>query len=142
MDDTTWKDFKDFLIKPLRSKVMRNVEVKKRYLEARQVPAQTVSSFIAFFDQLGSQLPLLVSKPQQARDLLHRLQPNISRGIIQLAHVFTRPFEMKAFAIRIEETTCNYCCQVKLPTRNKCCQKGPSKLPTRGLRKSSCLLSK
>ena len=61
---------------------MRNVKVKKRYLEARQVPAQTVSNFIAYLDQLGFQLLLPISKPQWARNLLHRLQPNISHEII------------------------------------------------------------
>ena len=57
---------------------MRNVKVEKRYLEARQALAQTVSSFTAYLDQLGSQLPLPISEPQRARDLLHRLRPNIS----------------------------------------------------------------
>ena len=42
---------------------------------------------------------------------------------------------MEVLAIRIEDTTCNYRCQVKLPTRNNCCQKGLSKLSTRGLKR-------
>ena len=56
---------------------MRNIDVRKRYLEARQAPSQTVSNFTAYLDQLESQLPLPVLELQRARDLLHRLRPNI-----------------------------------------------------------------
>ena len=101
---------------------MKNVEVEKQYLKAHQAPSQMVSSFMAYLDQLGSQLPLPISKPQWARDLLHRLQPNIGREIIQLANIPTRRFEMATLAICIEETT-----------RNDRCQKGPSESLTQGL---------
>ena len=57
---------------------MRNIEVKKQYLKARQAPSQMVSNFTAYLSQLGSQLLLPVSEPQWARDLLYRLRPNIS----------------------------------------------------------------
>ena len=113
---------------------MRKFEVEKWYLEARQAPSQTVSSFTAYLDQLDSQLLLPISELQQARDLLHRLQPNISQEIIQLANVTIKRFEIEALAIRIEETICNYRCQVRLPTRNNYCQKGPFKSPTQGLK--------
>ena len=58
---------------------MRNIDIEKRYLEACQAPSQTVSSFTAYLNQLESQLPLPVLKLQRARDLLHRLWPNISQ---------------------------------------------------------------
>ena len=57
---------------------MRNVDIKKRYVEARQAPSQTVSNFTAYFDQLESQFPLPILELQQAWDLLHKLRPNIS----------------------------------------------------------------
>ena len=94
---------------------MRNVDIEKHYLEARQALSQTVSSFIAYLDQLESQLPLLVLEPQQARDLLHRLQPNISQKIFQIAKIPTRRFELKALAICIKETTRNNHYQTSSP---------------------------
>ena len=60
---------------------MRNVDVEKHYFEAHQTPSQIVSNFRVYFDQLESQLPLPVSKPQRAKDLFHRLQLNISQEI-------------------------------------------------------------
>ena len=81
---------------------MRNINIEKRYLKARQSPGQTVSNFTSYFDQLESQFPLPVSKPQQAKDLLHRLRPNISQKILCLADILTRHFELEAFAICIE----------------------------------------
>ena len=113
----------NFLFKQLRPTIMRNVKVEKWYLKAYQAPSQMVSSFTAYLDQLGSQLPLPVSKLQHAKDLLHRVQPNISQEIIWLANIPTRSFELEVLAICIEETTCN-----------NCCQNDSSKLLTRGLK--------
>ena len=76
---------------------------------------------MAYFDQLESQLPLPVSEPQWARELLHRLWPNINKEIFCLADIPTRQFELEALAICIEETT-----------RNNCCQAGFHEPPTRG----------
>ena len=117
----TWKDFADFFLKRLKPVSMRNVNVEKHYLEARQTPGQTVSNFTAYLNQLGSQLPLPVSKPQRARYLLHRLWPNISREIFRLANIPTRRFELEALIIRIKEIT-----------RNNCRQAGFHEPPTRG----------
>ena len=101
---------------------MKNIEVKKWYFEACQALDQMVSSFTAYLNQLESQLPLPISKPQRARDLLHKIRPNISQKIIRLANVPTRRFEMETLAIRIEETTCD----------NRC-QTDPFELPTQGV---------
>ena len=90
---------------------MKNVDIEKHHLEACQTPGQTVSNFTAYLNQLESQLPLLISKPQQARDLFHRLWPNISQEILQLTDILTRHFKLEAFAIRIEEITRDNCCQ-------------------------------
>ena len=50
LNGTTWKDFEDFLLKRLRPAAMRNVNVKKCYLKARQTFSQTVSSFTAYLN--------------------------------------------------------------------------------------------
>ena len=81
LDGITGKDFKDFLLKRLRPAAMRNANVKKRNLEAQQVPSQTVSSFIMHLNQLLLQFFLPISKPQRAGDLLHKLWPNNSQKI-------------------------------------------------------------
>ena len=88
---------------------MKNIDVERQYLEACQAWSQTVSSFITYLDQLESQLPLPISKLQLARYLLHRLRPNISWEILQLADILTRRFEMEALAILIKKTTRNNC---------------------------------
>ena len=115
LDGTTWKDFASFLFERLKPTTMRNVNIEKCYLEARKTPGQTVSNFTAYLNQLESQLPLPISKPQRARDLFHRLQPNISQEIFCLADIPTRRFKLEALAICIKETTRNNCRQAGFP---------------------------
>ena len=81
LDGTTWKNFGDLLLKHLRPVSMRNIDIEKCYLEARQGLSQTVNSFTAYLDQLESQFLLPVLEPQQAKNLLHKLWPKISRKI-------------------------------------------------------------
>ena len=107
---------------------MKNINVEKRYLEARQTSSQTVSSFTAYLDQLKLQLPLPISKPQPAKNLLYRLWPNINQEILPLADIPTRHFELESLAICIEKTT-----------RNNHCQPGPPEPTTHGRGKAQLL---
>ena len=54
LNGITWKDFLNFLLECLKPATMRNIDVNKCYLEARQTPGQTFSNFTAYPNQLES----------------------------------------------------------------------------------------